>query len=312
MSKQNQNLKSENLKQKLPKVSVIIVNYNTKPFLKKCIENLQGKGGYPNLQIVVVDNNSKDGSYEMVKKNFKNITLIKSPNKGLAHGFNLAFANTKADYYLLLGSDAYPNKGCIKDMVTYMQKNPKVGISTAKLILKNGQLDMDAHRGFPTPWTALTHFSKLNKVFPKSKIFNQYFRHYEDFTKPHEIDMCISHFMLIKNEVVRRLKGFDEDYFLYGEDVDFCYRAKKIGYKVMYLADCQSLHYKGVSVGVRKESKNITTASKETKERSRKSSVASMKIFYSKNYKNVYPKFVTSSVLLGINIMSIVRNKLSK
>lgn len=289
------------------KVTAIIVNYNTKQFLKRCIKNLYKN--YSNIHVVVVDNSSSDGSYDMVKKEFSKVTLVSSPNNGLAHGFNRGIEKVKnTDYFLFLGSDAYPKEGCIGCMVQQMESDTKVGIGTAKLIMKDGRVDIDAHRGFPDPWTALTHFSRLNKLFPKSKIFNRYFREYEDFSVPHEIDMCISHFMLIKSSVLKKLKGFDEDYWLYGEDVDICYRVKQLGYKVMYYANCESWHYKGVSVGVRKNSKNISTANKATRERSRKASVKSMKTFYSKHYSKKYPKVVTMSVLSGINIISFLRN----
>lgn len=307
MSKQIQNPKS-----KIPKVTVVIVNYNTKEFLKRCITNLYGEGSYENLEIIVVDNSSTDGSLVMVKKEFPNVLTISSPNNGLACAFNQAFKKVPiTDYYLLLGSDAFPKKGCIKCMVSYMQDEKDVGIATAKLVLKNGELDMDAHRGFPTPWTAITHFSRLNKIFPNSKIFNKYFREYEDFNKPHEIDMCISHFMMIRKSVQKSVGEFDESYWLYGEDVDYCYRVKQAGFKVMYLSNCESLHYKGVTVGVRKESKNITKATPETKKRARKASVDSMKIFYNKHYSKKYPKLVTYSVITGINLIALVRNKIS-
>lgn len=305
-------MRLNNKNKNIPKVTVVIVNYNTKEFLSRCINNLYVKGGYKNLDIVVIDNSSTDGSYEMVKKDFPKVKSYQFPNDGLAAGFNRAFKKaSKTDYYLLLGSDAFPKKGCISCMVNAFESDSKIGIATPKLILKNGKLDMDAHRGFPTPWTAITHFSKLNKIFPNSKIFNQYFRSYEDFTKPHEIDMCISHFMMFKSNLLNKVNGFDEDYWLYGEDVDFCYRVKQHGFKVMYLANCESLHYKGVTVGVRKESKGVSQASPETKRRARKASVASMKIFYKKNYKNKYPKFVTWLVLAGIRLMFFTRNKIS-
>ena len=289
------------------KVSVVIVNYNTSEQLKDCLNNLLSQG--IELEIIVVDNASSDDSVEMVRNNFPNVKLVEAKeNKGLAHGSNLGLEFATGDYVLYLGSDAYPEKGVIDGMVEFMDKSADVGVSTCKLVLRNGSLDMDAHRGFPTPWASLTHFSKLNSLFPKSKIFNQYFLGYEDFTKPHEIDLCISHFMMIRKRVFDRVGRWDEDFFVFGEDVDFCFRVKKAGWKIMYLPQFAAVHYKGVSVGIRKESKDISKASSETKTRMKKSTTDAMKLFYKKHYFGVYSNFVQNLVLFGIDLLAKLRN----
>ena len=289
------------------KVSVVIVNYNTSEQLKDCLNNLLSQG--IELEIIVVDNASSDDSVEMVRTNFPNVKLVEAKeNKGLAHGSNLGLEVATGDYVLYLGSDAYPEKGVIEGMVEFMDKNINIGISTCKLVLRNGSLDMDAHRGFPTPWASLTHFTKLNSLFPKSKFFNQYFLGYEDFTRPHEIDLCISHFMMVRKKVFDRVGRWDEDFFVFGEDVDFCYRVKKAGWKIMYLPQFTAIHYKGVSVGIRKESQDISKASSETKVRMKRSTTDAMKLFYRKHYSGVYPKIIQSLVFLGIDLLSKLRN----
>ena len=289
------------------KVSVVIVNYNTSEQLKDCLNNLLSQG--IELEIIVVDNASSDDSVEMVRTNFPNVKLVEAKeNKGLAHGSNLGLEVATGDYVLYLGSDAYPEKGVIDGMVEFMDKNINIGISTCKLVLRNGSLDMDAHRGFPTPWASLTHFTKLNSLFPKSKFFNQYFLGYEDFTKPSEIDLCISHFMMVRKKVFDRVGRWDEDFFVFGEDVDFCYRVKKAGWKIMYLPQFTAIHYKGVSVGIRKESQDISKASSETKVRMKRSTTDAMKLFYRKHYSGVYPKIIQSLVFLGIDLLSKLRN----
>ncbi len=290
----------------MKKVSVIIVNYNTKPILQDCLHNLEGS--YPNLEIIVVDNASADGSAEMVKASFPNVVLIENENNGLAAGSNLGLTKATGDYYLFMGSDAFPAGDAISQLVNYMDQAPYVGIATCKLVLRNGELDWDAHRGFPTPWAALTHFTKLNKLFPHSRIFNRYFLGWEDMNKPHEIDLCISHFMLVKKEVIEQIGKWDEHYFLYGEDVDFCYRAKQAGWQIMYLPFCTAVHYKGVSVGIRKETQDITSASTETRERIKKTTTDAMKLFYKKHYQGKYPAIVTNFVLAGIDLMRFIRS----
>ena len=224
------------------KVSVVIVNYNTSEQLKDCLNNLLSQG--IELEIIVVDNASSDDSVEMVRTNFPNVKLVEAKeNKGLAHGSNLGLEVATGDYVLYLGSDAYPEKGVIDGMVEFMDKNINIGISTCKLVLRNGSLDMDAHRGFPTPWASLTHFTKLNSLFPKSKFFNQYFLGYEDFTRPHEIDLCISHFMMVRKKVFDRVGRWDEDFFVFGEDVDFCYRARKAGFELLFVPKATIFHH---------------------------------------------------------------------
>ncbi len=297
------------------KVSIIIVNYNTKDILRDCLKNLEGK--YGDLEVIVVDNDSPDGSAEMMKKEFPKdkypwVTLIEAPNNGLAASSNIGLEKAVGDYLLYMGSDAFPEKGTIEGMVDYMEEHKDVGIATCKLLQRDFQLDMDAHRGFPTPWTAISHFLWLDRLLPRSKIFNGYFMGWENMEAPHEIDLCISHFMLIRKNVFSDVGKWDTDFFLYGEDVDFCWRAKQKGWKIMYLPMWTTVHYKGASVGVRKTTKDVTTASAETKLKMHKTSAKAMKIFYDKHWKKRYPKILRGLVFLAINTIEVYRTALTK
>jgi GT2 family glycosyltransferase len=287
-------------------VSIIIVNYNTKDILIDCIRNLQ-KSDYKNIEIIVVDNGSSDGSYEAVVQNFAEVKAIKSENKGLAVGYNTGLKNSSGEYILYLGSDAFPKENTISGLVEYFDANIEVGAATCKLITRDGKLDMDAHRGFPTPWAALTHFTKLNRIFPKSKIFNQYFLGYKDMDSPHEIDLCISHFMMVRKNVFDKVGLWDEDFFVYGEDVDMCYRIKEAHYKIMYLPQFECLHYKGSSVGIRKESSDVSNATTETRQKMSKERTNAMRLFYKKHYEDKYPGFVTGFILFGIDSLEKFR-----
>ena len=293
-----------------PKISVIIVNYNTKDLLESCLHHILSTK--ENFEIIVIDNNSSDGSAQMVKDMFsEKVKLIANDkNNGLAYANNQGFKASSGEYLLYLGSDAYPTYGVLKEMTAFMDENTVVGLATSRLVTMDGTIDTDAHRGFPTPWAAITHFSKLNKLFPKSKLFNQYFLGWKDLHGRHEIDVCIAHFMLIRRSVLQELGGWDEDYFLYGEDVDICYRSKQAGYKNYYFGDLETVHLKGASVGTRKTTKNITKASESTKKRSKKNSIDAMKLFYKKHYSKKYPKVVTGFVFFGISILEFIRTKL--
>jgi len=292
------------------KVSVIIVNYNTKDILEDCIRNLDGQ--YKNMEVFVIDNDSPDGSAEMVKREFAQedypwLKLIEAPNNGLAASSNIGLEKTTGDYLLYMGSDAFPEKGTIEGMVDYMEEHKKVGVATCKLVQRDSKLDMDAHRGFPTPWVAISHFLWLDRMFPKSKVFNGYFMGYENLDEPHEIDLCISHFMLIKREVFNNIGKWDEDFFLYGEDVDFCWRTKERGWTIMYLPEWEAVHYKGASIGIRKTTQDVTTATPELKLKMHKTSAKSMRIFYDKHWKNKYPAIVTKAVFAAIETISFYR-----
>ncbi len=296
-------------------LSIIIISYNTRDILKTCLANLLTvqkhlKTNHREIEIIVVDNASSDGSGELVKNDFPTVKLIEnSENLGISKSGNSAAKLAMGTYLLYLGSDAFPGTLTLLNMLEYFDDNPKVGIATCRLFTRDGSLDMDAHRGFPTPWAAITHFTKLNVLFPKSKLFNQYFLGYKDLNTPHEIDMCISHFMLIRKRVFEQIGGWDEDFFVFGEDVDICYRTKQAGWKIMYLPQWMSLHYKGAGVG-RKETNDIKTVSNqdpEVKKRMKNERVRAMQLFYKKHYSKKYPRIVTSFVLFAVTLMKWVR-----
>ncbi len=290
------------------RVSVLIVNYNTQDSLSRCLSNL--KGTYSNLQVVVVDNGSTDKSAQMVKDNYPWVELVESKrNIGLSAGNNLALSESSGEYLLYLGSDAFPQKETIMGLVNYFENNPAVGIATCKLLLRSGELDWDAHRGFPTPWTAFTHFSGLEKLFPQSRLFGGYFLGFENMEQLHEIDLCISHFMFIRRGVFSTIGNWDENFFVYGEDVDFCYRAKKYGWKVMYLPHLTALHHKGVSVGIRKETEDISTASKNIKRRMVGETTTAMVKFYEKHYLKDYLPLISWIILWSIGLLSKMRRR---
>ncbi len=287
-------------------VSVIIVNYNTAALLRVCLQNLLTL--QEATEILVVDNASSDGSAQVVQSEFPTVKLIRlTENRGLTVASNLGLAATTGDFVLYLGSDAYPQAGVIQGVAAYMATDPQIGIATAELRLRDGTLDMDAHRGFPTPWASLTHFSGLNKLFPRSRWFNQYFLGDQDLAQPHEIDLCISHFLMARRSLFAKIGQWDEEFFLYGEDVDLCYRAKAAGYKILYLPQFTVIHYKGASVGVRSQTSDISQASSATKLRVTQLSTQAMLLFYQKHLYQHYPWLVSALVVTAIRLLGAIR-----
>lgn len=287
-------------------VSVVIVNYNTCALLRECLHHLCELDEA--REIIVVDNASGDGSVEMVRSEFPGVQLVAlEENRGLSAAYNCGVARAAAPFVLHLGSDAFPEAGTIAGLARYLSAQPDVAIATAQLRLRDGSLDRDAHRGFPTPWASFTHFSGLSKLFPRSPRFNRYFLGHLPTDEPHEIDLCISHFMFVRKSLFAEIGPWDEDYFLYGEDVDLCYRAKAAGYKVMYLPQFQALHYKGASIGVRQQSADISPASAETRRNTAAWSTDAMRLFYQKHLRATQPWWVNALVPLGIRALGVVR-----
>jgi len=294
----------------MPLLTIAIINFNTRDLLQDCLHHLLSLPETPTLvaQVIVVDNASRDGSAQMVRSHFPRVTLIALPeNRGLTVASNLALRLTQSEFLLYLGADAFPEPGALAGLVAYMAEHPQVGITTAQLRLRDGALDMDAHRGFPTPWASLTHFTGLNRLFPHSPTFNQYFLGGARLDQPHAIDLCISHFMLTRRQLFAVIGEWDEDFFLYGEDVDLCYRAKAAGYQIMYLPQFTVLHYKGASVGVRQQTSDLANASAETKLRVTKLSTEAMARFYRKHLAAHYPRLLNWTILGAIQRLGQLR-----
>jgi GT2 family glycosyltransferase len=318
------------------KLSFIIVNFATKGLVEKNVKNLLE--AWDNCEIIIVDSDSPDGSADLVEELFDSnprVTLIRNKNNGLSAGNNLGLKKATGDYIVHLGTDAFPTKDALESLVKFMDENPDAGMCTPKLFTRDGAIDLDAHRSFPTPWVAITHFLYLDKLFPKSKLVGKYFAKYEDFNSVHEIDACISHFMFVRPEIYEKIGEWDEDFFLYGEDIDICYRVKEAGFKIFYLGNVKVLHYKGASVG-RATSQDIENAmntdfdkitfkgevfkgsdeSKYKKKRDTKTwmkmkvakeSTKAMKIFYKKHFVKKYPFFLNWMVFIGIWVNEKIR-----
>ena len=284
-------------------LSIIIVSYNTSDFLKECIESIKKNTKKFNYEIIVVDNASSDNSVVIVKKEFPQVLVIESiENLGFSKANNLGVEKSKGRYVLFLNPDTVVYKDSLFGMVKFMDEHKEAGAATCKLVMPGGRLDDAAHRGFPNPWTSLSYFSGLSKIFPSSKLFGGYNLGFLDLSKPHEIDACAGAFMMVRRQAGEKIGWWDEDYFFYGEDLEFCFRLKEIGWKIYFVPSVSALHYKGVSGGIKKISKKITTASLETRKRATNWRFDAMKIFYRKHYQNKYPFLLTWFVMGGINL----------
>jgi GT2 family glycosyltransferase len=292
-----------------PDLSIVIVNYNTRQLLDDCLASLfaaeQPVGG---AEIIVVDNDSRDGSQAMVQAKYPAVQLIASEvNRGFSAANNLGTAVASGRTVLFLNSDTRVAAKALTEPVEYLLNHSDVGALTVRLIYPNGERDPDNHRGFPTPWNAICHFSGLNRLFPNDPRYNGYFQSYQNMAETHAVDVIAGSYMLMPLALCRELGGWDETYFFYGEDIDFCYRIRQAGYQIIYYPHVEVLHYKGASSGLRKESAEIARPPKATRVKVAKESVRAMKIFYRKFYRQQYPWLVTAVVLTGIQIRGWLR-----
>ncbi|OGH06242.1 MAG: hypothetical protein A2171_02960 [Candidatus Levybacteria bacterium RBG_13_35_9] len=277
-------------------LSIVILNFNSKEFALRCVNSIKKhykeKLADNTYEIFVVDNASSDGSKQVFEKISDIIFIYNNKNLGFSKGNNTAVNKTKGRYVLFLNPDTIVHKNTLSKMIDFMDSHKEAGAATCKVLMGNGEIDDASHRGFPTPWNSLMFFIGLSKLFPKSKIFNGYQMGWLDMNKTHEINVLAGAFMMVRREAGDEVGWWDEDYFFYGEDIDFCYLLKEKGWKVYYVADTSVFHHKGVSAGIRKESKEITTADKKTKILVTNWRYKAMKIFYNKHYKDKYPFFV--------------------
>ena len=293
--------------------SVIIVNYNVEELLHACLDTLMLANeelmkANKRMEVFVVDNASGDGSVEMVRQNFPKVKLIASDkNLGFARANNLAIKQSSGGYLLFLNPDTTVPSETLPEMIKFMDQNPKVGVATCFVELASGGMDPDCHRGFPTPWASLCHFSGLAKMFSRSKIFGQYHQTWKDLTTTHEIESCCGAFMMVRRKAMGEVGVWDEDFFFYGEDLDWCYRFQEKGWKVVFYPHAKIIHHKGASSGMKKSSKEVSTATREARRRARKASTEAMRIFYEKHYRQKYPAVLNWLVLRGIKLMEKIR-----
>jgi len=290
-----------------PKLSIIVLSYNTKKLLFDCLSSLKNVRNEIDFEVIVPDNGSSDRSLQMVKSEFPWVKAIDNKNNlGFAAGNNTARHCVNGEYILFLNSDTVVMKGTLKETVSYMDRNNKVGALSCKVLLPNGQLDRDTRRSFITPWIGFTHiFLKLDRVFPKSKLFAKYWYGYISEGVEHEVDVVQGAFILTRKKILDDIGWFDEDYFLDGEDIDLCWRVKDAGWKIIYYPKVAILHLKGSSKGTNKFTKKQVPLKEKMKYRM--AGVNSMEIFVRKRLWKKYPTVFNYFMLIGIKLVKLNR-----
>lgn len=227
-------------------VSVTICSWNTKEDLRRCLASLMEQEGV-NLEVIVVDNASEDGSPEMVESEFPEAILIRNQtNVGFGAGHNLAFAQASGEVLMPLNSDAIVHPGCLRILVDFLRSDPTVGIAAPKLLNPDGSLQYSCRR-FPTPAAAVFRNTFLGKLFPKNRFAREYLMTDWDHSQPRDVDWVSGAAFGLRRSVYEQIGGFDERFFMYLEDVDLCKRVHEAGYRVVYVPDAVVTHKIGAS-----------------------------------------------------------------
>jgi len=230
------------------KLSVVIVNWNVKELLAKCLESIFQTSGGLGLEVIVVDNASSDDSAGMLKRDFKNVILIENKqNIGFGAANNLGIKICKGEYILILNPDTEIIGEGLRKMVDFMDRNPNAGAVGPRILNSDGSIQMTCARNFPTLSTEFFWLTTLIRRFPKNKVIGRYLMSFWDHEEKREVDCLSGASMMIRKSAAENLKYFDEDYFMYGDDVDLCYRIKKAGWKIWYLPEAEIIHYGGGS-----------------------------------------------------------------
>ncbi len=275
-------------------LSIIITPWNCKDLLEATLKSIFANQTKFNYEVIIYDHGSTDGSLEMVEQDFPQVTLIRGGDVGFAAANNEGLKRSTGRYVVLLNADTKLSEDTIEVMLSFMDSHPKVGISTGKLVLAvSGQLDPACRRSFPTPWVSFTRFSGLSKLFPKSRLFNRYNLEYLSEDDEYEIDSCSGAFELMRRETMDKIGLLDDTFYMYGEDIDWCYRTKQAGWQVYYYPRTVILHYKGYLSG--KSAKKKRHNPRPTWEFHR-----AMILFYYKHYVNKYPRILTWVIQLAI------------
>ncbi len=282
-------------------LSIIIVHFNTPELLNACLNSIyKAKKQSDVWEVIVVDNGSTDQSRKRLEslikvdqyKSFLRV-IFEKENHGFSGGNNIGIRNAKGKFILLLNSDTEIEANAIEQTCAVFS-DPNVGAATCKLILPDGNIDPACHRGFPTPWAALTYFSGLEKIFPFVPLFSHYHQLYKNFSSTHEIDAPSGAFFMVRREVIEKVGLLDEDYFMYGEDIDWAYRIKQKGFKILFVPTGVVLH--------RKKQSGRESSDTVVKKKTNTSFYETMKLFYKKHYLNKYPKIITIGIIGVINL----------
>lgn len=273
-------------------LSVIILNYNVRYFLEQCVLSVQEALSGIEGEIIVVDNNSDDDSCDMMKTRFPDVTLIENKeNSGFPKGNNIGVALARGKYVCILNPDTVVAEDTFVKILAFAEKQKNLGIVGCKLIDGTGNFLPESKRGIPTPWVSFTKIFGLYKIFPNQRLFNQYYAQHISENHTGKVDILVGAFMVMERELYLDVGGFDEDCFMYADDIDLSYSVLQKKRNNYYFHETSVIHYKGEStVKDEKYMKRFQEA---------------MEFFYQKHFRKSL--FFSIFIKIGIFFFSFVK-----
>ena len=224
-------------------VSAIVVTYNAAPWIERPLESLRGTGA----EVIVVDNGSTDGTLDLVREQFPEARILEQENRGFGAGNNTGMRAASGRYFLLLNPDAWLTEGALEGLVAFMDEHPEAAVAGPRLLNPDGSLQRSV-RGYPTPWRLATEYFFLRKLAPHTEALNALFGAGFDHESVREADYLFGACLLVRREAVDSIGGFDEDFFLMSEEVDWLYRFRQAGWKVLFYPGAEAYHVVGASL----------------------------------------------------------------
>ena len=270
----------------MPILSICIVSYKVRDVLEKCLNSIYGNTKKMGFEVIVVDNNSGDGTWELVKDGFPDVRLVVNmQNLGFARAANMAIQASKGRYLLLLNPDTEILENSLENMVKYLDNNERIGILGGRVLNPDGT-QMLSCSSFPSLLNYSLEAFFLYRLFPRSRFFGRPYLSYLDYDKPQDVDVVLGAFFMIRKKALEEVGNFDERFFLYSEETDLCLRVKKAGWKVYYTPDAKVLHWGGEST-------------KTAKARTRTELLRSKRLFFEKHYGSSKSRAASHILALG-------------
>lgn len=277
---------------KFMELSIIIINWNTKDLLNKCLDSIARNSNDIKKEIFVVDNNSTDGSPDFIKENYPYVNLIKNTkNLGFSRANNIALRKAGGKYILLLNSDTVVEPSAVSLMMDFLEKHPEAGMAGPKLLNSDGTIQLACRRSIPNPKVAFYRITGLSRIFPKNEEFAKYNLTFRNSEELQEVEAISGACMMIKKKAMDEIGLLDEDFFMYGEDLDWCHRLGKMEWKIYYIPNARVIHHHRAS-------------SKKRRLKSILNFHHAMYIFYKKHFSNKKNSLMNFFVTIGIGLFA--------
>ena len=228
-------------------LSIIIVSWNAKDYLYKCLNSVIREARQHKAEVIVVDNASSDGSPEFVREQFPSVKLIRNEaNLGFAKANNIGLSSSRGEYIVLINSDVVTQKDCINRLVQYMNEHPQIGILGPRILDSHGKMQRSCMQ-FPTLWNTFCRAIALDRVFPKSALFGGFLMTYLKHDRASRVEVLNGCFWMVRREALDQVGYLDERFFIYGEDMDWCKRFYQVGWEVVLFRGAEAVHYGAAS-----------------------------------------------------------------